>query len=155
MNTRVILTALLCIGLQLISFAQAEDSSEKSASSVDIEQAADKMCNCVNTFLDSLHPQMKIMIANMDQIGQEAAMEKFAQYIADHPDEVEQILADAEKMEHFDTSIINIEGCNEMLQAMNAVNESQNNYGKVIKNYLATHAKCKFAYIFYKMGSEE
>ncbi|RZS93808.1 hypothetical protein [Aquimarina brevivitae] len=142
---------LMLLGLPLLSMAQ--DGGE-NASLVDIEKGANTMCDCMNSFMDQLHPQLKVLVRDMDRMGQEKANQKFTEYIKNNPDQVDQIVQDAAMMKQFEQSIKKIEGCAD-LNTLLSDEIMQENPGaeEELVAFLRSKSKCEYAYIFYKMGT--
>ena len=119
-------------------------------------QKIDLLCGCVNTLMDDMHPQFKTMIRDMEAIGQEEATAKFTQYLEDNPEEMEQIMKDTQKLDNFDGSMAEIEGC----ENLNAVlSNTMKNEGSMtleeLEAELKSRAECEFAAIFFSMGKKQ
>ena len=145
---------ILCFALFSIpSQIKAQESPTEEVLSAEV--AGNVMCDCINAFLDDLHPQIKLLIRNIEANGIEDAQAKFATYIEEHPEESEQIMKDAQKMQNFEKTILQIDGCEEFNNLMSDKNiEEQPNFEEDMIDYLKSKTKCEYAYIFYKLGNK-
>lgn len=145
------------LGLTFFSFsihAQTPETTTKRV--ITAEEAGNVMCDCINDFMDDLHPQVKTLMKNIDLIGMEEAQTKFMNYIEENPDEAEKIMVDAVKMQSFDQSIAKIESCKTLNELVSDQSMQDNpNLEKELGDFLKTKSKCEYAYIFYKLGAKQ
>jgi len=129
---------------------QAQTDSNVS----DAEKFGNLMCDCINTLMDDMHPEIKRMMRNIEALGSEEAQKRFTTYIEEHPEESEEIMSDAKILQNFDQSIADIDVCVELekFTKKDSFKENEAELEKEVADFLENKSKCVYAYIFYSIG---
>lgn len=144
---------LLLLSILFTSFSVQAQTEEKT---IDAETFGDLMCDCINQFMDDMHPEIKRMMRNMEVIGEEEAQERFVTYIEEHPEETAKILSDGEKLQKFEQSMSKLPGCQTLIEISKDKSfKEDKDLEKEIEDYLENKSKCVYAFIFYQIGSEK
>jgi len=86
---------IFCLGCCLAGSVQAQSETTQPKAA----QIASEMCSCFNTFLADYHPLMQQMFKDMAEMGQDKAMENFAEKFTQLPlGEQQRILTDSQRM---------------------------------------------------------
>ena len=142
----IILASLVLVAFNKI---EAQDAA------LDFKVMGSNMCNCINSLVEGLHPQVKQLIIDADKMGMEDAQNKLQEYLTAHLDEVQSVLESADRMADFDNSIKTIPNCKEMVALTNSDKTMSEEFETDLINYLKTNTSCEFAYLFYKLGTSE
>ena len=120
---------------------------------IDEIELANNLCDCINMMMGELHPQIGIMIRDMDALGKEEANNNFAQYLEENPDEMEQIMQDVQMLEKFEETLSSIEQCEDLNSLLSNENMKKQEISKEkIEAHLESQSNCEYARIFYKLG---
>ena len=145
---------LLLLSILLTSFSTQAQTEEKT---IDAETFGNLMCDCINQFMDDMHPEIKRMMRNIEVIGEEEAQKRFTTYIEEHPEESEEIMSDAKILQNFDQSIADIDVCVELekFTKKDSFKENEAELEKEVADFLENKSKCVYAYIFYSIGAKK
>lgn len=127
----------------------------QSTKNKQVEKIGSLFCECIDKFMDDLHPQLKKFVLEIDEFGQEFAEQQLGLFVEQNPSEAEAIMASANRMADFENSIAELKGCEKMNQLSNEAEAENLNFQIEMEEYFRTSNKCEMAYIFYKLGSEE
>ena len=60
-----------------ILFSAVSLQAQSNEIHADVEKFGDLMCDCINTLMDDMHPEIKRMVRNMETLGEEEAQKRF------------------------------------------------------------------------------
>ena len=133
--------------------ATAQDT--KNALEVNPEEVTDLMCNCINSFMDKLHPQTQIMMKDIATIGEEEAKKKLMKYLEDNPDDLDRIMKDGAALENFEYMVEQEEGCENISKIIAEADKAEGSDTRArLEARLESNSACAFTNIFYKMGKQ-
>lgn len=131
-----LLTILLIL---FVSFSQAQ-STEENNELTDAQIAAEKLCDCLNSFLNDLHPKLVTFIIENAQYGIEKAEENFFSFFETaSSEEILKIQEDSEILENID--LILDERCENVVKML----EQNDNFAffEAIITYVNNKPECE------------
>ncbi len=96
---KTLLTILLMLFVSLCQAQSTEENNELAKAQI----AANELCDCLNSFLEELHPKLVVFISENAELGSTKAEENFFSYFdSASAEEKLKIQEDSEKLDNID-----------------------------------------------------
>jgi hypothetical protein len=110
----------------------------------DAEEAATIICDCINTALGDLHPELSKMMGNIVEKGEEEAQKEFTEYLATASAEDQaRIMQDIQKMSNIEQTLST--SCDAKMKKFDQY-EGNKAFEQATLKYLSNKPECKLTY---------